>query len=318
MIDSTDRTGRTALSWAVELGDLEITDKLLAKGADPNIADNAGCIPLFYCASNIQLYRNLLLAGTNVNHQDRRGYTKMSRLLATTADLDLLETLWSYGANLNLRDNEIQSTPLHLAIAYEKPQATLWLLQKRADIEALDHEGTTPLLNVIWTDDSSSMVLDSLLGLSANYKVLDKYGEGVLHCVARYASFGTMTALQQAGLSGLNAKLIGNRGYDRYSVHSKGKSALEIAERRRDNNEEWAIENLQPPDSDPEAWFTAFMGLVDSIEASDVAEQFGDFWGSLNGVQDSPGQDVDGVGDGEGIGSESDRLLGLPGAYPNE
>ena len=121
MIDSKDKSGRTALSWAVELGDLEMTKKLLVKGADPNIADNSGCIPLFYCPSNVELLRTLLDAGTNVNHINRNGDTKLQILIMARADLDLMEFLWGYGADIHLQTRVQGNTPLHRAILYVVP-----------------------------------------------------------------------------------------------------------------------------------------------------------------------------------------------------
>ena len=51
------------------------------------------------------------------------------------------------------------------------------------------------------------------------------------------------------------------------SYNSKnGWTALEIAKRRRDSNEEWSRDVLQPPDPDPRAWFFTFMGLWADIK----------------------------------------------------
>lgn len=42
--------------------------------------------------------------------------------------------------------------------------------------------------------------------------------------------------------------------------------ALEIAKRRRDSNDEWSRDVLQPPDMDPRAWFSTFMVLWADIK----------------------------------------------------
>jgi ankyrin repeat protein len=42
VIDARDEAGRTPLMLAVTQGKLEIVRLLLARGADPNVADNAG------------------------------------------------------------------------------------------------------------------------------------------------------------------------------------------------------------------------------------------------------------------------------------
>ena len=317
MIDSKDKSGRTALSWAVELGDLEMTKKLLVKGADPNIADNSGCIPLFYCPSNVELLRTLLDAGTNVNHINRNGDTKLQILIMARADLDLMEFLWGYGADIHLQTRVQGNTPLHRAILYVVPHIVYWLLQKGANIEARAYDGSTPLL--ISTDCSDALVTDWLIDRSANRKILDIYGEGLLHYVARFGSMAHITILQRAGLSGLNVNQKSKKGYIYDSdYYSEGITAMNIAERRRDDNQQWAIDNLEKTDPDPNSWFAAFQALVDSIQASDTAEQFGDFWKGCIEDQDSSLQHGDGMCKEENINVDEDCLLGLPGSYPNE
>ena len=309
-IDANDKTGRTALSWAVELGDLEMTEKLLAKGADPNIADRTGDIPLFYWRSNRRLLKSLLMAGTNANHVNRKGFTKLQILSMTKDDPDLFELLWSYGADLHVR-HQITGSLLHSAIMYGMPKIAHWLLHKGVDIEAYAHDGATPLLTIISYPYNNHDITARLLDMSANHKVLDRHGEGLLHCVARFGTFGTMVVLQRAGLSDLNIKHKGNRGFCFYDYGSEGKTALEIAEQRRDNNKQWAIDNLAESDSDPEAWYGAFKVLVDSIEASDTAEQFGDFWGGFQRAQDK-------THGNENVEINVDVLPQPPGSYPKE
>ena len=128
-----------------------------------------------------------------------------------------------------------------------------------------------------------------------------------------------ITILQRAGLSGLNVNQKSKKGYIYDSdYYSEGITAMNIAERRRDDNQQWAIDNLEKTDPDPNSWFAAFQALVDSIQASDTAEQFGDFWKGCIEDQDSSLQHGDGMCKEENINVDEDCLLGLPGSYPNE
>ena len=310
MIDSRGKTGRTALSWAVELGNLEITESLLIKGADPNTADNRGYTPIFYCPPKVEILGSLLCVGANVNHVSRLGNTKIHDLVQVSDQTDILEHLWRHGADLNYQAKTTGMSPLHVAIAYGMRQTVYWLLQKDVNIDARDSERLTPLAYAI----ASTNVSDSiawLLEKSVNYHFVDAYGEGLLHYVARYGSIAGILTLKQAGLSGLNIRHKSNRGCTPYKRCLDSQTPMDIAEERRDHNMEWARDSLSSPDPDPQAWFTAFQALVDSIQASSIAEHFGDFWGGLDEAETS--QHI-----AESVRTDEDYLPALPGAYVGE
>ena len=310
-INSGDKTGRTALSWAVEVGDLDTTEKLLIRGADPNIPDNQGSTPIFYCAPKVELLRCLLNAGANVNHINRSGCTHLQDLLmSSTIKTDLIEELWNHGANLNLHERYEGWTLLHAGIAYDIPWVVLWLLQKGVDIEALSYKGATPLLLAIW-QYSSPLIILRLFEMSANHKIFDRDGDSLLHYVARYGGFEVMSILQKAGLSGINIQQRSTCDYNGYEPCFPGLTAVDIAEQRRIKNAQWALDNFREPDPDPEAWFAAFQALVNSIQAADIAEQFGDFWGNLDAADIAQHT-------GGNLEIDIDYLPGLPGAYINE
>ena len=313
MVDEGDKTGRTALSWAAELGDLYLVERLIARGADPNKADCAGYIPLFYCALKPELFRGLLDAGTNVNHVCRRGLTIMTFLSFLHDDPDLFELLWSYGANIHLPFPRIEYALLHYAVIYEHPRTVLWLLEKGPDLETYADDGATPFQLAVERPECVNTAR-RLLDMSADHKVVNRYGEGLLHYVARRGDLETLAILQRVGLSGIDLGLKGHRGYTYYDYDPNGKTALEIAEYRRDNNEAWAREQqFVPPDPDPGKWFASFKALVDSIETRNAIEPSGDFGGGLGGAQeglgDSPHQER------EKSNADKEHLPVLPGSY---
>ena len=68
LVDETDGTGSTALSWATCLGNVEAVRSLLQKGADPNKADFGGRTPFHCCYAKADCYNVLLEAGAHLNY----------------------------------------------------------------------------------------------------------------------------------------------------------------------------------------------------------------------------------------------------------
>ncbi|XP_076268661.1 transient receptor potential cation channel subfamily A member 1-like [Rhynchophorus ferrugineus] len=64
-LDVRDHSGRTALSWACQLGNLEIVSRLISEGVDVNRPDNKRRTPLMWAAAsgNLKVIETLLSAG---------------------------------------------------------------------------------------------------------------------------------------------------------------------------------------------------------------------------------------------------------------
>ena len=106
---------------------------------------------------------------------------------AITKGLNQIRRL-KHGADIHRQEPILRYTPLLFAILYGVSHIVYWLLQKGANVEARTSAGSTPhLLSVV---DYNAVITDWLIDRSANYKILDRYGEGLLHRVAR---FGGMT-----------------------------------------------------------------------------------------------------------------------------
>ena len=74
-IDTQDRTGKTPLHVAAELGFEAVVDLLIKARAQVNVRDTDGCTPLYYAAwrGNIKCVEILIKAGANIHKKKRRG-----------------------------------------------------------------------------------------------------------------------------------------------------------------------------------------------------------------------------------------------------
>ncbi len=76
-VNAQDKTGKTALLWAVRSQRHAVVSHLLARGANPNLADNSEVTPLFWAVRmrRNELVAQLLSKGADIGHKDKRGRT---------------------------------------------------------------------------------------------------------------------------------------------------------------------------------------------------------------------------------------------------
>lgn len=97
-----DRLGRTALHNAVIDQNIESASRLIADGADPNVADDHGWTPLHFAAqhSSESIARILLGAGADVAAKDRLGNTALFRaVFSSRGDGGVIKLLLAAGAD---------------------------------------------------------------------------------------------------------------------------------------------------------------------------------------------------------------------------
>ena len=265
-IDDTDSGGRTVLAWAAHQGDEDAVKALLACGADPDHKARAGLTPLHMSiyASTPDCLRLLLSAKADVDIREHLGNTALNLAIRGTDETDCSELLLAHGADIECKA-KFDWKPLRLAAKYNRPRQLSLLLSKGANINASESDGTAALHCAI-IYKSSAVVGILLNDPRIDYEHKLNSGFTIIHLAAQYTDFETLKVLEATDLSKIDLDAVCVKGY----------TALNIARWRRDENEDWANRSLEPCDKDPEAWYKAFKGLMNSILMSQGKDVLGD------------------------------------------
>ena len=300
-IDQVDGMGRTILSWASQNSDDTTVAELLVCGADPNITDSCGLNSLHYAVlgSSEECVRLIFASKVELEATDWWGRTPLA--YAAWSSLGICKMLLDFGADMEAQSND-GWRPMHYAVWQDSPQMTGHLLHAGADMFSQTSSGDTILRIAVWFNSHSTLkVLLEAQELVARQRDEVWPGE-YLRLVARYADQETLNMLLSAVSKGLHLIF-------RFEEES-GADAVEIAEWRRDSNQEWSNRMLRSCDPDPAAWFHSFELLLQAVESSQsrVSDDSDD--------EGYPELDYDEGEDLSDVGSvdedEDEEVLGVP------
>ncbi|HEY0962159.1 MAG TPA: ankyrin repeat domain-containing protein [Pseudomonadales bacterium] len=130
--------GTTALHWAVQANDTQMTRVLIEAGADVSARNRVGAPPLLPAAinGNAELLELLLGAGADPNQAVSVTGDTPLMLAARTGLTDAIDVLLAHGADVNAREAWGHTTPLMWAVAQNHADAARLLIENGADIEA--------------------------------------------------------------------------------------------------------------------------------------------------------------------------------------
>lgn len=142
--DLTTPASLTAL-WLALAGDESLTKVFLAKGFDPNLADQWGSTVLIQASArnSPEVVRALLATRAKPNQQDAGGFTALMYGARSDSD-ELVRLLLKAGANPNVQDRH-GSTVLMWAARYGNGGAVRRLLQSGADPHLLNADHRSAL-----------------------------------------------------------------------------------------------------------------------------------------------------------------------------
>ncbi len=127
-------SGDTLLHIAVLKEDLELTKILIDLDVDVNIENKSGFTPLLLASFTNQLpIINLLFGekGEGINHANSYNYSAL-HIAASTGNIDNSKALITYRAEVNLKENNLQWTPLDFAKLTKNDQVVEFLKNQGA------------------------------------------------------------------------------------------------------------------------------------------------------------------------------------------
>ena len=158
-VNAAQVDGTTALHWAVEHDDLEMTDLLIRGGARVAARTREGVTPIQLAAinGNGRMLDRLLKAGADPNSQLTRAGDTALMMAARTGNTEAVRVLVESGANVNAKETWGGTTPLMWAVSEGHADAARLLMAAGADVSARSHyvaaangrgfEGRTPVAN---------------------------------------------------------------------------------------------------------------------------------------------------------------------------
>jgi uncharacterized protein len=232
-VTAVEPDGSTALHEAVRRQNLEITDLLIAAGADVKVANRYNITPLsLACANgNAALIERLLKAGADPNATSEEGQTALMTA-ALNGKVDAVKLLLAHHAQVNVQEPTKGQSAVMWAASEGNTAAVEMLLEVGADLKAKSKGGFTPLLFAVRNGQKDTV--QSLLahgansndtapdGTSAlNMAVVNAYYEVAMTLLdhganpnaadARGSALHTLAWLRQPGADGGNG--LGRRSY---------------------------------------------------------------------------------------------------------
>ncbi len=146
-VKTAEADGTTALHWAVQSDDLEMTQLLLRAGADASAANRFGVTPMSLAATNgnAAVIEALLKAGANANTALPQGETVLMTA-ARTGRVEAIKSLLVHGANVQARETNLGETALMWAANENNADAVALLIEAGSEINARSAPSPVPRL----------------------------------------------------------------------------------------------------------------------------------------------------------------------------
>jgi uncharacterized protein len=143
------QSARSAVADAAMRGNRDAVKTLIGQGADVNAAQGDGMSALHWAADkgDAELTEMLVYAGANVGGVTRIGAYTPLHLASRAGNVAAVQALLKAGAKVDAKTSVTGATPLHLAAAAGNPAVVTALLDAKADVNARESEwGQTPLI----------------------------------------------------------------------------------------------------------------------------------------------------------------------------
>ncbi|TDQ27414.1 ankyrin repeat protein [Phyllobacterium brassicacearum] len=147
---------------AAKNGDVERVKQLLDQGANVAEPDSSGEPALLVAslAGHTSVVAVLLERGTDIEIRNKGGLTAL-HAAAYGGSLEIVKLLVENGAAVNDTNNFYKMAPLHAAAEEGHADVVAYLLVNKADIEAKERNGYSPLTQAGWREhwDAASLLM---------------------------------------------------------------------------------------------------------------------------------------------------------------
>ncbi|KAF4982036.1 hypothetical protein FZEAL_2286 [Fusarium zealandicum] len=215
-IDMLDCTGFAPLHLAAELDQAGDMKQLIDAGANVDQKDSGGRTPLMMAAHNrsVDSAKVLLKANCSPSLTDSNGETAL-HFAARENSPELVGYLIGVGASPAAR-NGFGDTPLHELARYGKAgdgntqRVFDLLVLAKADVEATDILGQTPLLTAILYDNLPAA--QCLVEGGCSLLAVDRFSQNILHFAALDSGLEMLHFLRDLIISDINPYLVDSNG----------------------------------------------------------------------------------------------------------
>ena len=216
-INAGDSKNRTPLCWATIRNDSRAVKTLLAFGANPNIVDRWGKMPLDL-ARSVGVCKMLLDAGVNIHVLDTDyGRSALHQLFQITRGcyleddtVDMIDLLIDAGIDVDVQNSDGE-TPLLNAIFSGHTYHARRLLQLGANPNAFNHSSHESAIHFAVSFDRHE-ILPLLLERGADYTAVNNMGKNIAHMAACLADTKTVSVLAVSNLVKPDVSLRCNHG----------------------------------------------------------------------------------------------------------
>ncbi len=191
-VNTRDRHAETPLMYAAYVGSLDAMELLLKDGASVDAQSQSGATALIWAANDPAKVRLLVGHGANVNLATKRRRTALLVAAMSDPSAETVKLLVEKGADLKAVDF-LKTTPLRAATLGNDTETIRMLIEAGVDVNAADLPGISPLMMAAgWNGNTRAVQL--LLAKGANPKAVSRPVMGLP--VRNGASeFGSLTAL---------------------------------------------------------------------------------------------------------------------------
>lgn len=190
-----DETSESPLLLAVRLGFVEVAQRLLAHGANPERGSQSTSAWMQALQDgNAQMVRMMLEQGPETLKQQKKLNTSLL-LAAQQGSCDVVRVLVEFGADINVESGRKKITPLIAAAAAGRTEAVRLLQELGADVNAVSGAGQTALMLAAYHGDEAMM--NALLDAGADLHASSVMGNTAILAAAKRKHYRAVHILRE-------------------------------------------------------------------------------------------------------------------------